>query len=297
MEIKYFKLIKSIAEEGSIANSAEKLFLTQSALSHQLRELELQLGFKVFLRSRNKWILTEEGKELYKLGNDVLEKIKVGFEQIEQIKSGSKGNIKLSTECYSFYQGISGFIQKMGVLYPEITIDIILEATHQPIPKILSKEIDIAIVTQKPDHKDLEEVEVYNDEIFAIVNKENILSRKEFLSADDFKNEHLIIHSFPLETVSVYNNFLKPNKIIPKKISAVPLTEVALEMVEANMGLICVPIWAVNSFKISEELTFKKLGSNGVKRIHYIVFRKEDKLKKYINDFISNFEDHFSKSK
>ncbi|WP_299680450.1 LysR family transcriptional regulator [uncultured Tenacibaculum sp.] len=290
-------MIKSIAEEGSIANSAEKLFLTQSALSHQLRELELQLGFKVFLRSRNKWILTEEGKELYKLGNDVLEKIKVGFEQIEQIKSGSKGNIKLSTECYSFYQGISGFIQKMGVLYPEITIDIILEATHQPIPKILSKEIDIAIVTQKPDHKDLEEVEVYNDEIFAIVNKENILSRKEFLSADDFKNEHLIIHSFPLETVSVYNNFLKPNKIIPKKISAVPLTEVALEMVEANMGLICVPIWAVNSFKISEELTFKKLGSNGVKRIHYIVFRKEDKLKKYINDFISNFEDHFSKSK
>ena len=297
MEIKYFKLINSIAEEGSIANSAEKLFLTQSALSHQLRELELQLGFKVFLRSRNKWILTEEGKELYKLGNDVLEKIKVGFEQIEQIKSGSKGNIKLSTECYSFYQGISGFIQKMGVLYPEITIDIILEATHQPIPKILSKEIDIAIVTQKPDHKDLKEVEVYNDEIFAIVNKENILSRKEFLSADDFKNEHLIIHSFPLETVSVYNNFLKPNKIIPKKISAVPLTEVALEMVEANMGLICVPIWAVNSFKISEEFTFKKLGSNGVKRIHYIVFRKEDKLKKYINDFISNFEDHFSKSK
>ncbi|WP_442266899.1 LysR family transcriptional regulator [Tenacibaculum sp. ZS6-P6] len=290
-------MIKSIAEEGSIANSAEKLFLTQSALSHQLRELELQLGFKVFLRSRNKWILTEEGKELYKLGNDVLEKIKVGFEQIEQIKSGSKGNIKLSTECYSFYQGISGFIQKMGVLYPEITIDIILEATHQPIPKILSKEIDIAIVTQKPDHKHLEWKEVYNDEILAVINKENILSRKDFLSADDFTNEHLIIHSFPLETVSVYNNFLKPDKIIPKKISAVPLTEVALEMVEANMGLICVPIWAVNSFKVSEELTFKKLGSNGVKRTHYIVFRKEDKLKKYINDFISNFEDHFSKSK
>ncbi|MEL7123304.1 MAG: LysR family transcriptional regulator, partial [Bacteroidota bacterium] len=58
MEIKYFRLIKTIEEEGSIANSANKLFLTQSALSHQLRELETRLGFKVFYRKRNKWELT-----------------------------------------------------------------------------------------------------------------------------------------------------------------------------------------------------------------------------------------------
>ena len=83
MEIKYFRLIKAIAEEGSIANSTEKLFLTQSALSHQLKELEEQLGFKVFLRTRNKWELTEEGNELYGLGNTVLASIEKGFENID----------------------------------------------------------------------------------------------------------------------------------------------------------------------------------------------------------------------
>ena len=49
MEFKYFKLIKTIEEEGSIANSSKKLFLTQSAISHQLKELEERLGFKVFI--------------------------------------------------------------------------------------------------------------------------------------------------------------------------------------------------------------------------------------------------------
>jgi len=78
MEIKYFRLIKTIAEEGSIANSSEKLFLTQSALSHQLKELEEQLGFKVFHRSRNKWKLTDEGTELYTLGNTILNNIEKG---------------------------------------------------------------------------------------------------------------------------------------------------------------------------------------------------------------------------
>ena len=146
MEIKYFRLIKTIAEQGSIANSADKLFLTQSALSHQLKELEERIGFKVFLRTRNKWKLTEEGRELYKLGNRILDSLEQGFRNIEQLRAGSAGTIRVSTECYSFYQGVSAFIQKMGVLYPDIEVDLRLEATHQPIPKIRAQEIDLAVV-------------------------------------------------------------------------------------------------------------------------------------------------------
>jgi LysR family transcriptional regulator for metE and metH len=295
MEIKYFRLIKAIAEEGSIANSAEKLFLTQSALSHQLRELEAQLGFKVFHRSRNQWKLTDEGSELYKLGNTILESIEKGFQNIEKLRTGSAGSIRLSTECYSFYQGLSTFIQKMGLLYPEIAIDLILEAIHQPITKVLSNEIDIAIVTSKPANDVLDSMEIYEDEIFAIMHKENPLSKVHFLAAHDFSGVHLIIHSFPLETVSVYAQFLKPHKITPYKISAIPLTEVALEMVAANMGVMCMPKWALQSFKLSEDLMFKRISQNGLKRTHYLVFRKSDKTKKYINDFLYNFEEDFSK--
>jgi len=295
MEIKYFRLIKTIAEEGSIANSAEKLFLTQSALSHQLRELEERLGFKVFLRTRNKWELTEEGIELYKLGNTILESIEKGFQNIEQLRMGSFGTIKLSTECYSFYQGLFAFIQKMALLYPDINVDLILEATHHPIPKILSNDIDIAIVTSKPENENLSSIEIYEDEVFAIIHKENTLNKAEFLEVNDFYDVHLIIHSFPLETVSFHNKFLKPNKITPYKISAIPITEVALEMVEANMGIMCMPKWALKSFKLSEDLIFKRIGKNGLKRTHHLVVRKSDRSKKYINDFISNFKDDFSK--
>jgi len=293
MEIKYFRLIKTIAEEGSIANSAEKLFLTQSALSHQLKELEERLGFKVFLRTRNKWNLTDEGGELYKLGNTILESIEKGFQNIEQLRTGSVGNIKVSTECYSFYQGLSSFIQKMGLLYPEINVDLILEATHQPISKILSNEIDIAIVTSKPANETLSSIEVYEDEIFAIMHKENPLNKDDFLDTNDFSDAHLIIHSFGSER-TLADFACIGNKITPFKISAIPLTEVALEMVDANMGIMCMPKWALKSFKVSDDLIFKRIGKNGLKRTHYLVFRKADKVKKYVNDFISNFEEDFS---
>ncbi len=294
MEIKYFRLIKTIKEEGSIANSAEKLFLTQSALSHQLRELEERLGFKVFQRTRNQWQLTEEGRELYKLSKVIFENMEKSFQNIDQLRSGSAGTVKVSTECYSFYQGLSAFIQKLGLLYPEIEVDLILEATHQPISKILSKAIDIALVTSKPVNETLSSVAVCEDEIFAMMHKENPLNKVGFLDTNHFSDAHLIIHSFPLETVSLYEQFLKPNRITPLKISAIPLTEVALEMVDANMGIMCMPKWALKSFKVSDDLVFKRIGKNGLKRTHYLVFRQADKGKKYINDFISNFEEDFS---
>jgi len=293
MEIKFFRLVKTITEEGSIANSSEKLFLTQSALSHQLKELDTQLGFKVFHRTRNKWNLTEEGNELYKTACDVIDSIEQGFETIQKIRTGSSGRIKVSTECYAFYQGLPTFIQKMGVLYPDIEVDLILEATYQPIPKILSKAIDIAIVTNSPVDDALTSIEVHEDEIFAIMHKENPLNDLDYLEASHFSEIHLIIHSFPFETVSVYEKFIKPNNITPLKISAIPLTEVALEMVQANMGIMCMPKWALKSYKLSDALRFKRISKNGLKRIHHLVVRKSDISKKYVSDFLMNFEEHF----
>ncbi|WP_430906580.1 LysR family transcriptional regulator [Maribacter sp. 2-571] len=294
MELKYFRLIKTITEEGSIANSADKLFLTQSALSHQLKDLEQRLGFKVFYRKRNRWELTEEGRELYLLGNVLLERIEKGFATIERLRKGTVGSVKVSTECYSFYQGLPGFVQKMGLLYPGMDVALILEATHRPVAKVVSKEIDIAIVTKKPTDKTLSSVMVYEDELFALIHKENHLAGKAFLEARDFSKIHLIIHSYPLETVSVYEQFLKHHACTPQKVSAIPLTEVALEMVAANMGIMCMPKWALRSFKIASDLLFVPIGKSGLKRTHYVVFRSEDKHKKYLNDFISNFGETFA---
>lgn len=293
MELKYFRLIKTIVEEGNLANSSERLFLTQSALSHQLRELEERLGFKVFHRSRNKWVLTDEGTELYKLANKLFSSIDEGFSAIKQIKEGSRGTIKLSAECQSFFHSIPSFIQKMGILYPEIDIDVTFGIRHQTISQVLSEDIDIAIVTSKPESEELSSIPVFEDEIFAIMHKENQLNNLEYLDASHFGNVNLLINSFPLEGVAVFEQFLKPNGISPIKISAIPYTEITLSMIEANMGIMCAPKWQLKSFKLSDDIVFKRISKNGLKRNHYLVVKTVNRNKKYIHDFISSFEEEF----
>jgi LysR family transcriptional regulator for metE and metH len=295
MELKHFRLIKTIAEEGSIANSSEKLFLTQSALSHQLRELEERLGFRVFQRTRNRWDLTEQGEELYKLGVDVLATIEEGFKHIQHIDEGSGGAIRISTECYSFYKGLPQFIQKMGILYPNIDVSLVEDATYQPISKLLAGEIDMAIVSKSPATSSLHSVALFEDEIFAVMHKENPLADRPFLEASDFANTHLIIHSFPLETVFVYEQFLKPAQVIPVKVSAMPLSEVTLEMVAANMGIMCMPERFLEAFRETKGLVLKSIGQYKLMRTQYLVSRSADQSKKYIHDFVAMIQEEFER--
>lgn len=293
MEIKYFRLIKTIAEEGNMANSSRRLFLTQSALSHQLRELEERIGFKVFYRKRNTWELTEEGAELHKLAVKVLDTIDKGFEKIDSIKNGTKGSIRIGTGCYSFYKRLLEFIKRMGVLYPELKIDIVLDLSKHPFDKILDNELDIAITHDKPKDESLFSKELFQEEIFAFVHKEHFFNTKEFVEAKQFEDTQLLIHSYPLEAVFIYSHYLKPNNVEPEQITAIPMTEIALEMVNANLGVICKPKWILDTFKDFKDIIPKRIGKYGLMRTHYLTIRNEDKPKTYVKDFISNFEEEF----
>ena len=295
MELKYFRLIKTIAEEGNMANSSEKLFLTLSALSHQLKDLEERLGFKVFHRSRNRWTLTREGEKLYDMALALFKTLDEGFDSIRELKEGAKGNIRFSAECHSFFHELPAFVQKMGLLYPEIRIDLSLGATHQTLSQMLSDEIDVALVTTKPESEALHCIPVFEDEIVALIHREHPLNERSYLDAGHFAELHLIINSFPLENVSVFEHYLKPNKVTPQKVSAIPFTEISLKMVEANMGVMCCPRWSLAPFKLSEELAFKRIGKHGLKRAHHLVVKAEKRNTAPVNNFVNNFLEDFSR--
>lgn len=297
MDLKYLRLVKTIVEEGNISKSADKLFLTQSALSHQLRDFEARIGVKVFLRSRNSWNLTGEGREIYQLACEVIERIDAGMSKITRIQSGSRGTIRLGTVCYSFYHGLPAFIQNMSVLYPEIDIQLKIASNQAPIPLLLSHELDMCIVTNPPQNDQVKTYDLFEDELFAVVCKEHELAEKAYMDAVDFSDQHLFIHSYPLETVAVHQHLLQPHRISPKKITAIPMTEVTLELLAANMGIACYSKWALKAFNLSKDLTFLKLGDKGLKRKHYLAIRSEDQNKQYIRDFIDNIrEDSFLSS-
>ncbi len=98
IEIRHLKLIDTVEQVGTLKNAAERLYLTQSALSHQLNELEARLGTKIFHRVNNKLIFTPSGKELRDASKEILKRLEVLKHKINQI---NEDNIKDYIHGYS----------------------------------------------------------------------------------------------------------------------------------------------------------------------------------------------------
>lgn len=286
MEIRHLKLVKAIVEEGSITKAISKLHLTQSALSYQLKEAEIQIGTQIFLRVNKKLILTKAGEEIYSLAKEVVEKLLCAEDRIKQLVYGETGEIRISTECYTSYHWLPSLMKQFQSLYPNIDLRIIMEATHYPLQKLLTGELDIAITSDPIKDENILYTELFQDEMIAVVSEKHPWTKKKFVQAVDFIDQNLIIHSLPLETVSIHQFVLAPAKVVPKKIIVLPLTEASIEMVKADMGVMVIARWAVKQYLQNNSLKTVQIGRNGFKRKQYVATLKSKATTTYFNHFI-----------
>ncbi len=273
MEIRHLKLIKAIVEEGSITAAIDTLHLTQSALSHQLKEAEYQLGTKIFNRVNKKLVLTPAGEKLYHAAKEIIAKLTETEQQIKQLIAGEFGEIKISTECYSGYHWLPSLMKQFHSIFPNVELKIVMEATHYPLQKLLDGEIDLAITSDPIANDRIEYTELFEDEMLALIPEGHEWEEKKYVVAEDFATQNLIIHSLPMETVTVHQFFLQPANVSPKKVIVLPLTEAAVEMVKADMGIVVMAKWAMKPY-LRDEMKAIKVGKAGLKRKHYMAVLK-----------------------
>ena len=200
---------------------------------------------------------------------------------------GEHGEIRISTECFSSYHWLPSVLKQFHLLYPNVELKIVTEATHIPLQKLLDNTIDIAIISDQINDNNIKYLELFQDEVVMAVSENHAWANKKYVVAEDFVNEHLLIHSLPMETVTIHQFVLAPAKVIPKKITAIPLTEASLEMVKADMGVMSMAKWALLPYLKNNPVKAIKIGKNGLKRKHFIAIRENEQYPDYFHHFIA----------
>src|SRR5579863_458291 len=101
LEIRHLQLIAAVADVGSLTRAGDRLHLTQSALSHQLRDIESRLGAALFLRVGKRLVLTPAGERLLESAKDVLERLQQTEQDIRRMTHERAGLLRITTECYT----------------------------------------------------------------------------------------------------------------------------------------------------------------------------------------------------
>lgn len=276
MELKYFKLIATIETEGSIVKAADKLFLTPSALSHQLKEIEAQLGTKIFHRINKNLVLTEVGKLMLVSSKVILGEVEKVTQAINKLTKGETGTIRLSTECSTCYHWLPAILKSHRSEFPNVEFRLETNGVTAPINLLQGGKIDVAIVYRTSKDKNIEFTPLFTDDVVALIPRNHSLSKKSYLLPTDFEQETYITHSKALQESIFYEQFLSPEKVIPQKVLFIQLTEAILEMVKEGLGITVMAKWLIEPYIDTSKIKLVQLGKLGLKRKWYLASLKSD---------------------
>jgi LysR family transcriptional regulator, regulator for metE and metH len=286
LEVRHLKLIAAVAKEGGMTKAANRLHLTQSALSHQLRDIEDRLGTALFLRLNKKMLLTQAGERLLSAAPIVLEELKRAEEDIRQIALHREGILRISTECYTCYHWLPPVLKPFGQKFPRVEVRIIAEATRKPIQALLDGRLDLAIASTVVRNRKLTFKPLFKDELVVVVSRDHPLAARAYLCAKDFAPEHLLVYALPKEELTIFQKVLTPAGISPRHTSRVELTEAIIEMVKAGLGISVMASWAAAPHVDSGALRALPLTRGGFHRKWYAALIRNKTAPPYLLEFV-----------
>jgi LysR family transcriptional regulator for metE and metH len=286
LEVRHLELVNAIHAEQSITRASARLHLTQSALSHQLKNLEDRLGTQLFERNGRTMQITPAGERLLESAAVVLRELKTAEEEICSLASSPRGLVRIATQCYTCYWWLPRLLRSFNREFPDVEVAIELEATRRPIEALLAGKLDVAITNRKVADRRLRYRQLFEDELVAVVAKDHPLAGAPHIPLEAFQNETLILHN-PATDNGFMQKILYPAGIVPAKVLVVQLTEAILELVQTGMGISVLAQWAINEQLNRREVVGVKIGKSGVHRQWHAVTIANKRKPKYLEGLIS----------
>jgi LysR family transcriptional regulator for metE and metH len=285
LEVKHLRLVQAVHEERSITRAGIRLHLTQSAISHQLKEIEDRLGAPLFERLRRDVVLTPAGRRVLDSAAVVLDELRRAEEEVAQIAGRQGGSIRLSTQCYTAYHWLPQLMKVFCEQHPHVSVHINADATYRAIEALLEGTLDLALTNEKCANERLRFMPVFGDELIALMPATHPLAAREFLRPRDLQDATLVMPS-ELKDSYINRTFLSPAEVSPVDVLKIPLTEAIVEMVKGGMGIGVVARWMTLPYLKGSGLRAISLGKHGLYREWWAVVLNHQKTPQYLNDFI-----------
>lgn len=147
LEIRHLETLAAIRDGGSLQEAAERLHLTQSALSHQLRDLETRLGTPLLNRRTRPARLTTAGLRVLALADDVLPRLRATERELQRLAAGRTGRLHLAIECHSCFQWLMPALDAFRGQWPDVALDLSAAFSFAPLPALVRGDLDLVITS------------------------------------------------------------------------------------------------------------------------------------------------------
>lgn len=288
----HLEIVRTVDEHGSLTAAAEKLHLTQSALSHTVRKLEDQLGIVIWHREGRSLRLTQAGEYLLAVANRLMPQLLHAEELLKQFARGERGALRIGMECHPCYQWLLKIVSPYLAAWPAVDVDVKQKFQFGGIGALFGHEIDM-LVTPDPLYKTgLRYEPVFDYEQVLVVGPQHPLRHADFVEPRQLSDETLITYPVAIDRLDVYTQFLTPAGISPKRHKPIETTDIMLQMVASGRGVAALPRWLVEENAAKFDVTTVRLGQQGIAKQIFLGIREADADIDYLRAFVDLAHNH-----
>lgn len=285
LEFRHLRSIKAIHDQGGLARAAEVLNITQSALSHQIKTLEDQVGMELFLRRSKPLKLSKAGHRLLKLAEEVLPQVRRVEEDFREIRDGKAGRLHIAIECHACFEWLFPVLEDFRKDWGQIDVDIRPGLSFDALPALQREEVDVVISADPEDIDGVTFLPLFDYHPTFVAATNHPLAAKKFVVAEDFRDQTLITYPVEKTRLDVFTELLFPARVEPLAIRQVELTAVIVLLVASGRGVSVLPDWVVEDQKYNHDIVARPLTASGVTRSLYAAVRTTDLGLGFIQDF------------
>jgi LysR family transcriptional regulator for metE and metH len=286
LELRHLETLLALSECGSLSKAAERLHLTQSALSHQLRALENHYGAALVEKNLRPLRFSATGQRLLSLAKLVLPLVAEAGRDVARLAQGRGGPLRIAVQCHNCFDWLMPAMDAYRSLWPEVELDIISGFVVDPLPLIERGEAELAVIHDNPQQRaSIVFSPLFRYESVTLMSPRHPLASKSWLEAADFAAETLITYPVPDEMLDVMKHCLIPAGINPKRRTA-ELTVAILQLVASGRGIAALPSWAVGNYIERGYVVSRPIGRSGLHCELYAAISSAGEQSAYILEFI-----------
>ena len=246
MEIRQLRAFVAIAETGTFTAGALRVHVTQAAISMQIRQLESEIGARVFVRAPRHVILTEAGEQLLRRARQILREHDAALDEIAELAGAERGRLRIgSASAMVLTDQLPAILAELRAQHPGAEIGVTSGTSEVLVDQILAGDIDIAFVSLPVDVRGIKTERLSEDQLVAIASPRHKLAKQRTISAYTLAGERLILGERGGNTRRLIDQFFAQAGVTLHVAMELSRQQAIRRMVEADMGVGIVPLQSV----------------------------------------------------
>ncbi|HWS53527.1 MAG TPA: LysR family transcriptional regulator [Pyrinomonadaceae bacterium] len=242
MEIRQLRAFVAIAETRTFTAAAQRVHVTQAAISMQIRQLEQEVGIPLFIRTPRRVLLTEAGDLLLGRARFILHEHDAALAELASLAGAEHGRLRLgSASGMVSADALPLILKRLRKVFPQAEVSVTSGTSEELVKKLVAGEIDVAFVSLPVEARNVETELLSRDQLVAIASPRHPLAAQRVISAFALAQEKLILGERGGNTRRLIDEFFAHAGLRPKVVMELSRQAAIKNMVAADMGVGIVP--------------------------------------------------------